>query len=538
VLALTLLAAAPASASWMIPPSPYVAKDFAFLKHDGLYHLFYIRSNSTEPLDSTQVDFGHAVSPDLWSWSELPPVLSIRPGHFDSDHVWAPSIIRKDGLFYMFYTGVRDDPGLTDLWQRTGLAVSADLMSWTQLEQPVFDCHATPWATCDSTLAGGGFRDPFVMPDPAVPGGYLMYEVAGPASDPGSMVVGAARSSGNLTQWTDAGPLWITHRSASWNDLVESPHLFEHDGLWYLFFTTNSGQPLSFATGPNPLGALPSWTYQGRLATMLGINTQSWFASEYLKDGTNEYFAVVAGTRIEVYRIVWGPPGDWRFTLVQPSLFHVTDLDPGPLEATEGKTIEIAIEAVNPSGNLVELDLMRIEPDGDEVVADAAALGFPTAVAVWSPTTHIAWSSMRAPEDGHGPSRYRVRLRNRTAESEIFEVAPESGPVGPIPPDVAGDVLPPIQRLPRIRGYAANPLGGGNATVQVDLAEAAEVRVDVHDLQGRRIQTLTDGPLSRGTTVLRWDGRTADGARAAAGVYFARLVTRATVSTTRILLRP
>ena len=88
-----------------------------------------------------------------------------------------------------------------------------------------------------------------------------------------SMVVGAARSSGDLAQWTDAGPLWITHRSVSWNDLVESPHLFEHDGLWYLFFTTNSGQPLSFATGPNPLGPVPSWTYQGRLATMLGINT-------------------------------------------------------------------------------------------------------------------------------------------------------------------------------------------------------------------------------------------------------------------------
>jgi hypothetical protein len=271
---------------------------------------------------------------------------------------------------------------------------------------------------------------------------------------------------------------------------------------------------------------------------MLGVNTQSWFASEYLRDGANEYFAMVAGTRIEIYRIVWGPPGDWRFTLVQPSLFHVVDIDPGPLEATEGTMVEIAIEAVNPSGNLVELDLLRIEPDGDEVEVNEAALGFPTAIAVWSPTTHIAWPSIRAPEDGPGPSRYRVRLRDRTAESEIFEVAPESGGPGGIPPEMAGDELPPVQRLPRIRGYAANPLGDAGATVQVELAEAAEVRVDVHDLQGRRIHTLADGPLRRGTTALRWDGRTADGARAAAGVYFARLVTRETVSTTRILLRP
>jgi hypothetical protein len=522
----------------MIPPSPYSAKDFAFIKHDGLYHLFYIRSNTTVSADSTQVDFGHAVSPDLWNWTQLPPVLSVRPGHFDSDHVWAPSILEIDGVFYMFYTGVRDDPGLTDLWQRTGLAVSLDLVTWTQVETPVFDCHATPWASCDSTTALGGFRDPFVMPDPSVPGGFLMFHVAGPASDPGSMVVGAARSSGDLTQWTDAGPLWITHRSASWNDLVESPHLFERDGLWYLFFTTNAGQPLSFATGPDPLGPLASWTYQGRLASMLGVNTASWFASEYLEDGDNEYFAVVAGTRIEIYRIVWGSPGDWRFLLVQPSLFHVIDIQTDRTITIEGKTIEFTIECANPAGHLVELDLLRIDANGAEVPVDEAALGFPTTVALWASETRIEWTAMRAAESGSGPSRFVVRLRDRTAASPAFSVLPlPDEPAPPEWPETEED-SPYILRGPRVRPLAATPFPVGAAALLVDLPAATSVRLDLLDLQGRRVRTLAEGVLPKGATILTWDGRTADGVAAAPGVYFARLVTPDAATGTRLLLSP
>jgi hypothetical protein len=48
---------------------------------------------------------------------------------------------------------------------------------------------------------------------------------------------------------------------------------------------------------------------------------------------------------------------------------------------------------------------------------------------------------------------------------------------------------------------------------------AMPVRLDVFDLQGRRVARLADRVLPAGATVLAWDGA------AAHGMYFARLVT-------------
>jgi hypothetical protein len=51
----------------------------------------------------------------------------------------------------------------------------------------------------------------------------------------------------------------------------------------------------------------------------------------------------------------------------------------------------------------------------------------------------------------------------------------------------------------------------------------ADVRVDVFDVTGRRVRTLLARPMTRGTHVVGWDGRDADGRLAAPGSYFARL---------------
>jgi YVTN family beta-propeller protein len=48
------------------------------------------------------------------------------------------------------------------------------------------------------------------------------------------------------------------------------------------------------------------------------------------------------------------------------------------------------------------------------------------------------------------------------------------------------------------------------------------VLVEVYDVQGRKVRTLMDGPMTRGTHVVGWDSRDESGAPVAAGVYFAR----------------
>jgi flagellar hook assembly protein FlgD len=43
------------------------------------------------------------------------------------------------------------------------------------------------------------------------------------------------------------------------------------------------------------------------------------------------------------------------------------------------------------------------------------------------------------------------------------------------------------------------------------------------DIAGRRVRTLVNGPVGAGSQEVAWDGRGNNGARVAAGVYWARL---------------
>ena len=112
------------------------------MKKDGYYHLFFIRNNTTLTADSTETDFGHAISTDLYHWTQLPIVLTVDRGEWDNTHLWAPHVFLHDGLWWMFYTGVTNWPGKYEQTQRIGVAVSSDLVGWDRFYDPVFDAHA------------------------------------------------------------------------------------------------------------------------------------------------------------------------------------------------------------------------------------------------------------------------------------------------------------------------------------------------------------------------------------------------------------
>ncbi|NNE08846.1 MAG: T9SS type A sorting domain-containing protein [Gemmatimonadetes bacterium] len=67
-----------------------------------------------------------------------------------------------------------------------------------------------------------------------------------------------------------------------------------------------------------------------------------------------------------------------------------------------------------------------------------------------------------------------------------------------------------------------NPFAG-NTTIRFALPSQMQVRADVFDMTGRRVQSLYRGLLPAGRQVLAWDGRTSAGHEAAAGLYFVRL---------------
>ena len=63
-----------------------------------------------------------------------PAVLSGNPGQFDGAHTCDPSVIRVNGIYYMYYTGAAGDHALGN---SIGLATSTDGISWTRANGPI-----------------------------------------------------------------------------------------------------------------------------------------------------------------------------------------------------------------------------------------------------------------------------------------------------------------------------------------------------------------------------------------------------------------
>lgn len=276
---------------------PYLIqpKDFAFVPGGwtpaGTYafHIFYIRQNQYLNSNNTSKNIGHAVSDSLSGWTIIDTTaIEVRPGRFDAGHVWAPTIVRQGVIYNMFYTGV-DALGN----QRIGRATSTDLVNWAQGDS-VLEVNQTlmPWADPSPDSVYGGdmqLRDPYVMEDPDAPGEYLMYYVTVPSERTPDMVVGVARSHGNLNSWGETYPLWSTfHRWRNAPYVVESPHAFSRNGNWWLFATINGDSVWASANSTSPIDTTTAnWTQAQKLWTLVpplqAPNLYFWHATEYLQ---------------------------------------------------------------------------------------------------------------------------------------------------------------------------------------------------------------------------------------------------------------
>jgi beta-fructofuranosidase len=204
--------------------------DFCIVRREGIFHLFHIRGERwTWPLGYREIDLGHAVSADLFSWTALPPVLGPgSPGAWDETGIWAPDIVEAGGVYSMFYTGSDADNN-----QAIGLATSTDLRHWTKHpDNPVVAPGAWSDRAAGHDVAG---RDGMVYAD-MERGRYLMYYTATMAD--GRACIALAESY-DLHQWADLGPTYI-EQDRSYNR-CESPYLVRRDGAFYLFYSAKGG---------------------------------------------------------------------------------------------------------------------------------------------------------------------------------------------------------------------------------------------------------------------------------------------------------
>jgi beta-fructofuranosidase len=205
--------------------------DFWFAVDGDDVHVFYLqapRALGDPGARHVNATVGHAVSRDLRRWEILGAALAPgAAGDFDGVATWTGSILRHDGRWLMFYTGLAAD-GV----QRVGLARSDDLLAWEK---------AGPLLAADPRWYGPvRWRDPWVF---AHGGRFHMLVCA-------DRVIGHAWSD-DLLAWEAGPPLSEPSRFRP----LEVPQLLPAGDGWRIVFCAMEPEPGTYyLAADEPLG--------------------------------------------------------------------------------------------------------------------------------------------------------------------------------------------------------------------------------------------------------------------------------------------
>lgn len=279
-------------------PGGYVV-DHAFVKKGGEYHVFYIRGIAATDWPAYHLcNFGHAVSKDLKNWKIEKPVLQCPESGCDQFQVWAPHILKRKGLYYMFYVGVNPN-----VCQSICLATSKDLYNWKRdKKNPVIISGSwadgiydqNKWSDC---------RDPMVLKDGR---NYYCYFTAmgmNPETHQQEQCIGIS-SSRNLLNWKDEGFIRLEQ---SLNIPPESPFVVKRNGTYYLVYT-NYKHGIVYLTSNDPVKGWQEMP-EDKMSILSGVS-----ATELLKVGSQWQISLISHLKnglhfLEFRQLIWNKDG-------------------------------------------------------------------------------------------------------------------------------------------------------------------------------------------------------------------------------------
>jgi beta-fructofuranosidase len=197
--------------------------DHCFIRDDsGTWHLFGItHEEPADPIDEKNLAHATAASLLQSQWEKQPFALSAESERWNEVHLWAPHVIRHNGLYYMFYCA--GDPDHTAY--KIHLATSKDLVSWMRHEK--------------NPMVVDGFdaRDPYVMKHGDT---WLMYYTANSKPEGGNHTV-ACVTSDDLVTWKSKRTVFTDPTSGTYGGPTESPFVVKHGDWYYLFIGPRPG---------------------------------------------------------------------------------------------------------------------------------------------------------------------------------------------------------------------------------------------------------------------------------------------------------
>lgn len=185
---------------------------------------FAVERKKAASIFKDEREFAHATSSELLgaTWQARPFALVADKERWQENILWAPHIVRHEGLYYMFYTGGGDFEGGSF---RMHLATSPDMKTWTRsAANPLF-------------MDGYHARDPMVL---KVGDEWVMYYTAN--SDPaGGNHIVAYRTSEDLIHWSDRKTAFTDPVTGKGGGPTESPFVVRRGKYYYLFLSMRHG---------------------------------------------------------------------------------------------------------------------------------------------------------------------------------------------------------------------------------------------------------------------------------------------------------
>ncbi|MEN8007837.1 MAG: FlgD immunoglobulin-like domain containing protein [Candidatus Krumholzibacteriota bacterium] len=265
--------------------------DFSLVRDQGVYHIFYTAVFESNSHASNADSLRHATSTDLKLWTLEEPVLAVGQGPWDSGALWAPDVFRDEAnnRWAMAYTGCDNQ-----LNQRTCMAFSDDLFTWTKsAANPVVvpDTNQYVW---DPNGSWSDFRDPFIYRQDNQ---WHMLVTAKKWLGVNTGVLFHGTST-DLENWQDVGYLFDNDGFDKWR-VLESSQYHVFGDYHHLLFGEFDTPGVTLITNDNPA----DWTMAERILLDYGYAPEinefdpghrifSRLAPYYRPDGVNLSYVV------------------------------------------------------------------------------------------------------------------------------------------------------------------------------------------------------------------------------------------------------